>query len=796
MVNKQEIVLLFLGVLIGVAIALVLIPPLQAESGQYGIIPGSPVQMNGPGSGDVLGAIPSFASKEEMHSFLKTHIQQQNVYPVTIPVQVTPVETNTGGTVTSVRPWAYEVDTTSFTPDEYIVQVSGITHTATASALFNIVAGPRPTITPVMVQPNVKAPAGAGYYVTITPVGDHFVGDKFFIMGTTNLPPGDEILVEVTSSSFKPTEKTQSGEFSGSTGTMKLSTGGGGGSGGGGGGGGIGPEGYPFPMPTSAVTAVPQISVPSDSQDRDYSKTNTQVKEVDEADIIKTDGNNIYVVSSNRLNIIQAYPAQSAKILSTLQFYGTPLSLYVNGDTLVLLCTEPGQKQYWRCTPGNCNAYPGMYNTKTIAFIYSVKNPADPVLVREIEIDGDYKDSRMIGSWLYFITTNAADPLDNNSDFPSVYDHDKGITTPSVYYFDTKDSSYLLTTVGAVDTGSDTPVRAKTFLIGSAGTVFASPTHLYIAISSQGAPDTLRHVDQNGKVTSKSGEITDIYSLALNNGQITYSATGTVSGTLLNQFSMDEYMGNLRVATTTNDWNRGGNNQYSNVYVLDQTMKTIGTLENIAPGERIYAARFMADKLYLVTFRETDPFFVIGLSDPTKPVILGKLKLPGYSTYLHPYDDTHIIGVGKESTSGGVKVALFNVADISNPLLVDSVVLGSYGSDTEVLRDHKAFLFDKEKNILVLPVNLNEVVPTQNTGGLFYPGMRSTWGGAYVFGVDPAKGFTLKGKVKHYDDRQGSYSPVKRSLYIENTLYTMSPAVIVMSDLTNNTRRINEVQLI
>lgn len=167
----------------------------------------------------------------------------------------------------------------------------------------------------------------------------------------------------------------------------------------------------------------------------------------------------------------------------------------------------------------------------------------------------------------------------------------------------------------------------------------------------------------------------------------------------------------------------------------------------------------------------------------------GPWSFPGFSDYLHPYDASHIIGVGKESAWGGVKLALFDVADVGNPSLVDSVVLGSGGSDSEVLTDHHAFLFDREKNLLVLPVH---IVDYGAAGP--YGGRSSVWGGVYAFGVSPTRGFSLKGTVKHYEDVQWGYSPVKRALYIENTLYTMSPDKIVMSDLAHGLNRVNSVE--
>jgi uncharacterized secreted protein with C-terminal beta-propeller domain len=525
-----------------------------------------------------------------------------------------------------------------------------------------------------------------------------------------------------------------------------------------------------------------QAAASSPDAGRDYSTTNVQVRGVDEPDIIKTDGTYIYVVTGNVLKILHAYPADSASVISTRMFRGTPQSLYVNGDRLILISWEESPVQSWDCPGGSCSDY-ATNEPKTHVFVYSVVDPAHPGLVRELDIDGYYKDSRMVGTDLYFITTKGVGSADD-IEFPEIRDSKSGTSVLPVNYFDKKDQAFSWTTVGAVDIGSEKPVNARTFLVGSAGTVYVSPTNLFIAIPE---PQDYRSPDS-----------TSIYSFAIADNQITYAAEGSVDGTLLNQYSLDQYGGDLRVATTVQDWSRrSGFSTSSKVSVLDDRLNVVGSVDTIAPGEKIYAARFMGDRLYLVTFREADPLFVIDLKNPVKPKILGELHIPGFSSYLHPYDATHIIGIGKQSTRGGLKIALFDVTDVRNPYQVDEKDLGSYGSDSEVLRDPKAFLFDREKDLLVLPVHLYEPQPSGSSDQyrVQVTPQPLEWSGALVFSVNPQKGFTLKGKVIHYLGPVDSSTEVKRALYIEETLYTMSPDKIVMSDLANSTRLIGEVRI-
>ncbi|HEC94696.1 MAG TPA: hypothetical protein ENI45_01870, partial [Thermoplasmatales archaeon] len=311
-----------------------------------------------------------------------------------------------------------------------------------------------------------------------------------------------------------------------------------------------------------------------------------------------------------------------------------------------------------------------------------------------------------------------------------------------------------------------------------------------------------------------------IHRISIKNGDVSYAAQGEVPGRVLNQFSMDEYNGFLRVATTAGSvW---GGESRNNIYILNQDLDRVSELEGIAPGERIYSARFMGPKAYLVTFKKVDPFFTIDLSDPYNPKILGELKIPGYSDYLHPYDEDHIIGIGKDTVEAleyqkemrdldfawyqGIKIALFDVSDFEHPREIAKIVIGDRGTDSPVLRDHKALLFDREKNLLVIPVTVYEIDETikERYGG--YTGSiygEFTFQGAYVYRITVEDGFEFKGRVTHRDDNEPSSeyywywdsgSSITRSLYIDNVLYTVSEKMIKMNDL-DTLEELNTVEL-
>jgi uncharacterized secreted protein with C-terminal beta-propeller domain len=309
--------------------------------------------------------------------------------------------------------------------------------------------------------------------------------------------------------------------------------------------------------------------------------------------------------------------------------------------------------------------------------------------------------------------------------------------------------------------------------------------------------------------TSSYEENTTIHKIQVNNGEISYISKVSVPGRILNQFSMDEHNNFFRIATTVgSSWDQT-NKSKNNIYILNENLEQISSIEGIAEGEQIYSSRFMGDKAYLVTFRNTDPLFTIDLSDPYNPRILGYLKIPGYSNYLHPYDDTHIIGIGKDTIESdnpdfawyqGLKIAIFNVSDFENPKEIDNITIGDRGTDSPALYDHKAFLFDKDKELLVIPVSLCEINEETKNQYNEYPGSEYgefTFQGAYVFKIN-LEGIEYRGNITHvsddekqenqywyYWDQASSY--ISRSLFIEDNLYTISEKMVKINSLDDLT---------
>ena len=296
---------------------------------------------------------------------------------------------------------------------------------------------------------------------------------------------------------------------------------------------------------------------------------------------------------------------------------------------------------------------------------------------------------------------------------------------------------------------------------------------------------------------------TIIHKISINKGEIEYVTMGSVPGRLLNQFSMDQSGDRFRVATTTEYYTQyQGMVRANAVYVLDEQLNIVGGLDQIAPGESIFSARFIGDRLYLVTFQQIDPFFVIDLSTDT-PKILGELKIPGFSNYLHPYDEEHIIGIGrdvKEIEEGrvqqlGIKIALFNVADVNNPKVIDDVIIGDSSTYSEVLNNHKAFFFDKTKGVLSIPISGDMESLNENSSSKMFAPDYNRWNGFYVFGLDSSDGFNLKGTITHSADDSRYYGMGNaRTFYIDDVLYTASERYLKMNSF-NNLEEINLIKL-
>ena len=456
-------------------------------------------------------------------------------------------------------------------------------------------------------------------------------------------------------------------------------------------------------------------TITGNSSLRDYSTTNIQVENVDEADITKTDGNYIYSISENNVIITDVRDVADIKIAAKIEATDTnvPEDLMLYKDKLVVIS-------------GLYTA--ARYNSKsnTLVEIYDITDKTSPKLEKDYILNEPYYTSRCIDGELFVIANGNLRKEDNKIDKTYIEDSvTKELPLEEIKYL--KDvNSKKITYIAALNLNDvKQHIKIGAYLIDISN-AYVSENSIYLLNQKY---------DHNGDVPPISSIFgpagilgafsyqpdytytyyTEIYKFDIEkNGNLTYKVKTRVDGKTINQYSLDEKDGHLRVALYDKNGTR--------IVIFDENMKEIGRTENLAKGENMYSSRFIGNKAYLVTYKTIDPLFVVDLSDEKNPNVLGKLKIPGYSTYLHPYDENHIIGIGMETeeivnknSSGkvistravlkGMKMALFDVSDFERPKQISNVVIGDSRTTSAILTNPKALLFSKEKELIAIPVN-------------------------------------------------------------------------------------------
>ena len=510
----------------------------------------------------------------------------------------------------------------------------------------------------------------------------------------------------------------------------------------------------------------------------DYSRTNNQVENVDEADIVKTDGRYIYYSQNQRIYIVDT----DLNLKSTIKEENfCPYQIFVNSDKLVVFGSKQENRLYHIPTVDLEEADDvrkeeiiSIYKPKTYIRVYSLSDIENPKLVREIKVDGNYHDARMIENNVYMVTSYypyfyyELDTLKDKDILPCYEDTvSKGVkyinATDIAYFEGTENYSYSL--IVGFNLNSNDLVNVETFF-GAGSEMYVSENNLYL-IASKGY---------------WRAEESTIYKFKLEDAKVLAVASGNVKGFVKNQFSMDEYEGNLRIATTSWKSNRRefwSEDYYEERYsthltIFNENLEKIGEIEDLIKDEEIYSVRFMGKVGYIVTFQEIDPLWVIDLSDPTNPVVKGELEIPGYSSYLHPYDETHIIGIGynvKDNGYGGVtndtlKISMFDVSDVRNPKEIFNKTFENKNAYSDISYEHKALFFNKSENLIGFPVS--------------WWTRRENKSGLVLYRIDMENK-----KFEEIDDliEASTYSSIERAVYIGNNIYTMHMDRIIKYDL-------------
>ena len=608
---------------------------------------------------------------------------------------------------------------------------------------------------------------------------------------------------------------------------------------------------------------------------KEHSETNVQVAGIDEADFIKNDGAHIYILADNVFQIIDSWPPENAKVISRTKVDGTPKKMYVHNDRAViyssiapLSTTDPNFNHGGgECTYGyDCNFTGDGYSSKiTVLDISDLKNPKK---IRETEFDGSYLNSRRIEDAIFSLAMFPAmnvsiSGLEYYPDelLPYMYDCEDDIpfsaseikelfdtlikknteiikgadfsgTVPKIkdtryvgdeiiindnllsecpnFYVSTTGDGMNLITLTAFDTKKLDEYSIASIL-GRPGAVYANENSLYIAS---------RHYKYyaNGWFEELDNTITEAttvhrFGISAKDMTVQYAGSGLTKGGILNQFSMDEYQGNLRIVTTTG--HLSGSNVYNTVSVLappDEkgSLNITGSIDNIAPGEDVRSVRFNGDVGYMVTFKKTDPLFVLDLKDPTNPAIKGELKIPGYSTYMHILDKDYILSIGFDTDEmwfsgsfSGIQLQIINVADLSNPVLVHKEIIGTRGSTSDATSDHMAFNYFKSQERLAIPMIICE------GGDEGMNGTEMTFSGLLVYKVNAKDGFTKLGGIPHLetslveDDKYqcGNWwttgnSKVKRSIFMDDYVYSIAKDKIKAAQISDLEHPLTTIDLI
>ncbi|HKP56345.1 MAG TPA: beta-propeller domain-containing protein [Polyangiales bacterium] len=586
------------------------------------------------------------------------------------------------------------------------------------------------------------------------------------------------------------------------------------------------------------------------------SMTNNQVAGVDEADFIKNDDKYLYAAMNGALRIVEAWPAATAHEVANVELEGTPKKLFVSGNRALVYVSVP-RTAAPVATPGGGAPAPSVQfagrsectygydcefggdGTATALLVFDITDRAVPKQVRRIDLSGSLLAARRIDSAVHtvVVTPELAFPgviyntyngycgtrsqAELDAQIEELRKKNTEIITntpidsflPAVreggvdYAADDCDSLYreleptgtAFTTLVSVDMAtSEAPAVAT--ILSKPGAVYASADALYMAVPK----DAVATANTPRKLSSAIHK----FRIGTDPEATAYAASGEVKGHVLNQFSMDEYKGQLRVATS---WGRVPSpDVHSTISVLGQReheLAVLGLVDDIAPSEDIRSVRFDGDRGFIVTFKKTDPLYAFDLSNPTAPRITGELKIPGFSTYMHMLDENHLLTIGYDAADQGnfafftgVLLQIFDISNPAQPTLAHKTVIGTRGSSSEALTNHLAFTLFQGK--LAVPMTICE---GGGTNGMF--GTDMTFSGLMIFDVSVESGLRERGRVAHpaatgaYDNAgctnwwTRASSVVQRSVFMDDFVYSIAQDIVRVQNVEKLGKDVAAVKL-
>ena len=609
---------------------------------------------------------------------------------------------------------------------------------------------------------------------------------------------------------------------------------------------------YEYPAVAASMTS-------SDVGAGEYSETNVQVVGVDEADFVKNDGSYIYILANGKFRIIDAWPPEEASEIAAVEIEGTPKKLFVHeGKAFIYSSLEPVEWNHYNrgteCTYGYDCEFTGDGHQLKIT-ILDISQVTNPRLIREIHFSGAYLNARRIGNAVHSVVIFPEFEVDDIKYWPDEFNYgcmaqevpeedikaafealkaknrdriqsagldewlpsakdtrySGDVAQESQELFNNCDNFYSsqqtegknLLSIISTDINGQAPLNIAT-IISKPGAIYASKSALYLAARhSSDNWQNLWFFPDNITVP----EATTLHKFSLNNNDFSsqYVTSGVVKGRVLNQFAMDEFQGFLRIATTTG--HLPDPNTHSTISILNEQngkLVVVGQVDNIAPTEDIRSVRFIGNQGYVVTFKKTDPLFIFDLADPSQPRIAGELKIPGFSTYMHPLDDNHLLTIGYDADDQGsfawfqgIMLQIFDITDMTQPTLTHKEVIGTRGSTSEAATNHLAFNYFSSKGLLAIPMTIcerNDQYQEKYSGGNYGDLMK--FSGLLIYKVNAETGFDWQGGVPHIAPENSgtswqmcfnwwtrSNSYVKRSIFMGDYVFSITEDTIKANHL-------------
>ncbi|QGG47545.1 beta-propeller domain-containing protein [Heliorestis convoluta] len=502
-------------------------------------------------------------------------------------------------------------------------------------------------------------------------------------------------------------------------------------------------------------------------------------EKVEEGGLLQWDDRYLYTVKGNQLLIAQIMPVDEMKILQVVEiedgFY--PVDLFVEGRHLALIGTVEKDRAVYEDSVEQDRAFFTPASVK--ALVYEIDDYFQLQLKRKVLLEGRYLSSRRVGAVLYLIANRSRSYHPSEGDQKEVWsaffdtasaENPAVIDVPEIHYFPYYvEPEYLL--VASFNMLQHEQKAQIAAYLGAGEYVYASPKNLYVAVTQYNPKNPLivapeqERVNPLGSLTLD--EHTSIYKFAIQDGKLVFKGQGTVPGTLLHRYSMDEQEGKLRIVTTKgNPWVEGEGGARQQLYLLDETLSIAGKLEEIAPGEQLTTLCFLDKEIFLVTFQEESTLHRIAIETDSKVLNLTKIMhFPGYYNLLYPYGDRSLLGLGKDK---GILLSFFDLSDPDQPVSNEKFVerVGHYGSDTPLFRDQHSLFIGKDSKIIAFPVKITEEDKEKEA---FF--------GFYVYRFDEEKGFHLMGKIEEAQ-KDWEEGWTGRIFTIEKNFYTVSPSKV------------------